>query len=343
VRRSFVERRAEALLRRDGRPVENILVSFGATDPRNATSVALSALESTAEECAITVALSSQAPHLDEIRAKLHGQMQLILDGDMSELMTLADLGIGAAGASSYERAVLGLPSIIVTLADNQRGIASTLTEAGVAIDAGRPDAGLAARLGSFMRTLVVDSVVRMHMSKAASPLVDGRGGQRLLIELAGVVMAGADFSVRLRLADVHDEAWLLALQRAPQTRQHFRSSRVPSTEEHAQWMARTLADQSAMLLVIEVNCERAGYIRLDRLSRPGVVCEISIAVCPNLHGRGIGSVALLLARRLQPSAIFDAKIQPENTASQALFARAGFRQVGERHYRQWPACREAL
>lgn len=339
VRRDFVVQRAVALQRRDGRPVENILVSFGATDPWNATSLALDALESFVGNCTITVALSSQAPHLGEVRTKLCGQMQIVLDANMTKLMTEADLAIGGAGTSAYERAMLGLPSIVVRLADNQHGITNALAEAGAAIDAGRPDATLATRLGSLARTLIADSAARMRMSKAAASLVDGYGGQRVLIELAGAVSAGADSRVRLRLAERSDEEWLLALQRAPQTRRHFRTPRVPSAAEHTRWMTRMLADQKVTFLVIEANCERAGYIRLDRLENQSKVFEISVAVCPNLHGRGIGSAALLLARRLRPGAVFDAEIRPENVVSQALFARAGFRQVGEGRYQQWPPC----
>ena len=147
VRHAFIARRPEALRRRDSRPVENILVSFGATDPRMLTPDALDALDGFADDISITIALSSQAPHLDEVLGKLRGRMQIILDGDMAELMTLADLAVGAAGASSYERAVLGLPSIVVTLADNQAGIAKALFAAGVAVDAGQFDEMLPSRL----------------------------------------------------------------------------------------------------------------------------------------------------------------------------------------------------
>jgi UDP-2,4-diacetamido-2,4,6-trideoxy-beta-L-altropyranose hydrolase len=339
VRRAFVARRAEALRRRDGRPVEKILISFGASDPWNVTPAALRALDRFADEVSITIAMSSRAPHLDDVRRKLRGRMRLLLDADMAELMTQADLAIGAPGGSSYERAVLGLPSISVTLADNQRGIASVLAAAGAAIDAGRPDATLAVRLGWLARTLIADSAARMQRSVAAASLVDGHGWQRVLIELAGAAPAGADSSVRLRLAESSDEEWLLALQRAPQTRRHSRNPRVPSADEHARWMTRMLADQNVMLLVIEANCERAGYIRLDRLESESAVFEISIAVCPNLHGHGIGSAALLLTRRLWPGAVFDAEIRSENVRSQELFTRARFRHVGEGRYQQRPVC----
>jgi UDP-2,4-diacetamido-2,4,6-trideoxy-beta-L-altropyranose hydrolase len=337
VRRAFTAQRAEALPRRDGRAVENILVSFGAADPTNATPAALETLGGLADEISIAVALSSRAPHLDEVRDKLRGRMQLMLDADMAELMTEADLAIGAAGASAFERAVLGLPSIIVTAADNQCGITKILTEAGAAIDAGRFDGAMASQLEMITRTLIGNPDVRVRMARAATALVDGRGRQRLLIELAGEGRSRDGSSVHLRLAEKSDEEVLLELQQAPPTRRYARNPGVPSAEEHARWMARTLADADVFLLIIEVDGKYAGSMRLDRLKneRANPVFAISIAVCPKLHRCGIGSVALSLARRLQPAAVFDAEILPENIASQALFARAGFRRVGATRYRQ--------
>jgi UDP-2,4-diacetamido-2,4,6-trideoxy-beta-L-altropyranose hydrolase len=337
MRRAFIARRAEALRRRDGRAVENILVSFGATDPRNVTSVALDALDDFADDFSITVALSSRAPRLDEIHRRLRGRMQLALDADMPALMTQADLAIGAAGASSYERAVLGLPSIVVTLADNQAGIAKVLSAAGAAIDAGQIDEILPSRLGSIARKLIADPPGRIRMTQAAGALLDGRGWQRLLIDLAGEARTRDGSSVSLRLAERRDEQWLLSLQRAPQTRRYARNPSVPTVEEHACWMARTLADQNVFLLLIETDGERVGSLRLDRLDSDNPSFEISIAVCPTHHGRGVGSGALSLARRLQPAAVFEAEISPGNTASQKLFERADFRKVGATRYRELP------
>lgn len=345
VRRSFIEHRPRTLARRDGRAVNNILVSFGATDPSNVTSIALDALAGFAEHQSITIALSSRAPHLEGIRGKLCGRMRLVLDADMAALMTEADIGIGAAGASAFERAVLGLPSIIVTLSDNQRGIATMLTEAGAAIDAGRINKTLASRLGQITRTLIGDSGARVRMTEAATALVDGRGAQRLLIEIAGDARARDGANVRLSLAEKGDEDWLLQLQRAPQTRRYAKNPAVPTADEHAGWMARMLANPEVYLLIIEVDGEDTGCIRLDRVKNglANAVFEISIAVCPNVHGRGIGSVALSLARRLQQNAVFEAEILPGNIASQRLFAAAGFRQVDATRYRQQSAQRQVL
>jgi UDP-2,4-diacetamido-2,4,6-trideoxy-beta-L-altropyranose hydrolase len=337
VRRSFVTRRAESLRRRDGRAVNNILVSFGAADPSNVTATALDVLDRYANETSITVALSSRAPHVDEIRRRLRGRTRLELDIDMATLMSDADLAIGAAGVSSYERAVLGLPSIVVTLAENQRGITTLLKEAGAAIDAGGPGATLSSRLSAIVPTLINNPNGRMRMAEAASALVDGRSCQRLLIELVGGIRTRDGSSVRLRLAEKSDENWLLELQRMPQTRRYTRNPKAPSAQEHATWMAGKLADSGVFFLVIEIDTGPAGFVRLDSLGTEFTNgnFEVSIAVCPEFHGHGIASAALFLARRLHPAAVFDAEILPDNAASQALFVNAGYQQVGVTRYRQ--------
>jgi UDP-2,4-diacetamido-2,4,6-trideoxy-beta-L-altropyranose hydrolase len=181
MRRAFVEKRPEALGRRDDRPVKEILVSFGATDPSNATSVALAALEPFADDISIVVALSSRAQHLDDVRRRLRGRMRLALDAEMAALMTEADLAIGAAGVSSYERAVLGLPSIIVTLARNQCNLGRSLIRSGAAVDAGALDGDVKMRLARAVEPVIADCTQRMRMAQAASALADGQGALRVV------------------------------------------------------------------------------------------------------------------------------------------------------------------
>jgi UDP-2,4-diacetamido-2,4,6-trideoxy-beta-L-altropyranose hydrolase len=181
MRRAFVEKRPEALGRRDDRRVKEILVSFGATDPSNATSVALAALEPFADDISIVVALSSRAQHLDDVRRRLRGRMRLALDAEMAALMTEADLAIGAAGVSSYERAVLGLPSIIVTLARNQCNLGRSLIRSGAAVDAGALDGDVKMRLARAVEPVIADCTQRMRMAQAASALADGQGALRVV------------------------------------------------------------------------------------------------------------------------------------------------------------------
>jgi UDP-2,4-diacetamido-2,4,6-trideoxy-beta-L-altropyranose hydrolase len=181
IRRTFVGRRASSLRRRDGRVPTNILVSFGATDPQNATAATLAALDRFSDHLAITVAMSSRAPHIDDVQSRIRGGSRLILDADMAELMTQSDLAVGAAGASAFERAALGLPSILLTLADNQLGISRFLTQVGAAIDCGRLDEKFSARLAELVTSLATDGPKRIRMAERASQLVDGQGAGRIV------------------------------------------------------------------------------------------------------------------------------------------------------------------
>jgi UDP-2,4-diacetamido-2,4,6-trideoxy-beta-L-altropyranose hydrolase len=341
MRRSFVAHRKTALARRDGRPVKKILVSCGATDPENATVAVLDALDDIVDDIVVTVVLSSRAPHLKAVRERLRGRMRLLTDvPDMASLMAGADLAIGASGSTAYERAVVGLPSILVTIADNQRGIARQMTEAGAALDGGILDRKLPSRLRALVESLLSDAGLRRRLAQAASALVDGRGALRIAVAMLDDETAKDGAQVQLRLAQLEDENWLLELQRQPQTRRYSRNSAIPSAEEHHGWIRRTLTNPDKLLLIVEANGVPVGSVRLDRLPNEDGLArhEVAIAIHPAHHARGIGSAALRLLRALVPGAVLDAAVFPENKASKALFSNAGFVALAPELYRNRPS-----
>jgi UDP-2,4-diacetamido-2,4,6-trideoxy-beta-L-altropyranose hydrolase len=340
VRRSFVAHREMALARRDGRPVKEILVSCGATDPRNATVAVLESLDDIANNIAITVVLSSLAPHVDAVRKRLQGKTRLLTDvAEMADLMANADLAIGASGSTAYERAVVGLPSILVTIADNQRGIARQMAEVGATLDGGTLDRDLAARLRALVEFLLSDAGLRRRLAQAASVLIDGRGALRIALAILDGEDTKKGAQIRLRLAVPDDERPLLKIQQDPQTRRYFRNSVIPTAEEHHDWMRRTLADPKQFLLIVEADGLPIGSVRLNRLTdQVGTARhEVSIAIDPAWHGRGIGSATLHLVRRLMPGAVLDATILLKNQISRALFKGAGYVALSGNLYRSVP------
>src|SRR5581483_11701744 len=328
VRHDLLAKRPAALKRR-GQPVKNILVSFGATDSANVTPRVLDALADIAD-VSTAVALSSRAPYLEEVQRKVRGKTRLVLDADMAELMTEADLAVGAAGSSAFERAALGLPSIIVMVADNQKGIAGLLAGAGAAIDVGATNSEFANRLRNEVVALIADANKRTRMAEAASTLIDGRGPRRIRVALAGTSTLKDSAQVSLRLAEAADEKWLLDLQKIPETRRYARNAAVPSAAEHTAWLKRTLEDPDVLLMIVDVNGEPAGMLRLDKQQASARSFEVSIAILPDCQGRGVAVSALDLARALCVDARIDANVLPQNTASQALFRRAGYQQMSD-------------
>lgn len=322
--------RVAALARRGGN-VRRILVSMGATDPVNATAKVLAGLQAAKLDVEIDVVLTAAAPHLDAVRAGLQAGETLHVDvADMPALVARADFAIGAAGSSCFERAILGLPSMIVQTADNQADLIGAFAAAGAAEAV--PFAQLAERqaFGARVRALVEDAPRLRAMSAQAVGLVDGRGSQRLLAALAGDVPAKVG-TVRLRLAETADTDWLFALQSQPQTRRHALNPEPPSLDGHRAWMAATLDNPVRLLLIAEFDAVPAGMLRLDRVADGFVV---SIAVDSSRHGQGIGGAMLALARRLVRNRDLIATVLPENSASLALFTAAGYRPAGHNSYR---------
>ncbi|AUZ84044.1 UDP-2,4-diacetamido-2,4,6-trideoxy-beta-L-altropyranose hydrolase [Methylophaga nitratireducenticrescens] len=140
LRPEFAQWRDYSLKRRTEPQLKKLLISLGGADPENYTGMVLQALAECdlPEELKIIVVLGPSSPHLATVK-QLSGTLPFKTEvvsnvSNMAELMTDADLAIGAAGATTWERCCLGLPSIMLVLADNQRFIADRISEHHVAI-----------------------------------------------------------------------------------------------------------------------------------------------------------------------------------------------------------------
>jgi UDP-2,4-diacetamido-2,4,6-trideoxy-beta-L-altropyranose hydrolase len=100
---------------------------------------------------------------------------------DMARLMTEADIAVGAGGTTTWERCCLGLPAVVVVLADNQLSIARILSEYGAIriVKQTEIDNSL------FNVVKELDESNRLSlMSCAASQVVDGSGVERVLASM---------------------------------------------------------------------------------------------------------------------------------------------------------------
>ena len=187
LRPEFSRLRTSALARRAScGPVERILISMGLTDLGGITAQAVRAVLDANLGAAIDVVLGLQAPSYEPLRAAAqhHRELRLhVTTPAISQLMVEADLAVGAAGSTMWERCCLGLPTIALVIADNQRFAAQQLHDAGscLALDArAQPPTGLTAAI----RQLAQDQQQRREMSSRASEVCDGLGVYRVLEEL---------------------------------------------------------------------------------------------------------------------------------------------------------------
>lgn len=185
VREEFRSLRASALDRRSGE-LRRVLVFMGGNDPSNETTKALQGLQQLArQDLQVDVVIGAGNPHRHEVqnlcarlpRVRLHVQTSR-----MADLMMASDCSIGAGGSATWERCVLGLPSLTTVLADNQCQVAARVAEAGA-----QRFLGWFADLTSEDYARAVAALSRDELrtiSRRASALCDGQGVRRVAATL---------------------------------------------------------------------------------------------------------------------------------------------------------------
>lgn len=191
LRPEFTALRAYSLQRRQAQPaLRQLLITMGGVDQPNATGQVLQALKTCAlpADCRITVVMGLTAPWLQNVQ-ELAAQMPWPTDvvvnvSDMAQRMADSDLAIGAAGSTSWERCCLGLPTLMVVLADNQQEAAAHLQKAGAAtcLEFTRL---LHQDLHNQLPSLINHPVLRNQMSNCASAITTGLGTERIVSYMA--------------------------------------------------------------------------------------------------------------------------------------------------------------
>tara|TARA_R110001583_G_scaffold127562_1_gene279208 strand:+ start:12341 stop:13450 length:1110 start_codon:yes stop_codon:yes gene_type:complete len=180
LRPEFSQWRQASLKRRTNPSVENVLVNLGGVDKDNITGRVITGLEGSSldNSCQITVVMGGTAPHLKTVtRQALTSRFDIDVKvgvSNMAELMANADLAIGAAGSTTWERCCLGLPSIMIVLADNQRFIALRLQERQIAKIVNSVSDDFESTLAAHIDTLDTDML--RSMSEISRTVTDGSG-----------------------------------------------------------------------------------------------------------------------------------------------------------------------
>jgi UDP-2,4-diacetamido-2,4,6-trideoxy-beta-L-altropyranose hydrolase len=116
--------------------VNRLLVTFGGSDPTDETSKVLAILEQGYwNDLHVDVVVGNLNPRKEVLAArcaKLPNVTCLCDVSHMGELMLHSDLAIGAGGITLWERMMVGLPSILIIVADNQKETASAIGDKGL-------------------------------------------------------------------------------------------------------------------------------------------------------------------------------------------------------------------
>lgn len=183
LRPEFAQWREYSLARRAKPQLKNLLITMGGVDEGNATGQVLDAVKTCElpDDLRITVVMGPHAPWLEQVQSKAATMPcpTRVLTGvnNMAQLMAESDLAIGAAGSTSWERCSLGLPSIQLVLADNQKEAAKALSDSNAAILLNESTG-----MRVLMQKLSIEKLQQMTCS--ASSICSGQGAIRVANQL---------------------------------------------------------------------------------------------------------------------------------------------------------------
>lgn len=329
LRPEFAEWRPFSLSRRVVPNLKRILISLGGVDNENVTGQVLVNLKrcELPTDCSITVIMGPTAPWLEDVR-RLAGDLPwstnvLVNVSEMASLMAECDLAIGAAGGSAWERCALGLPTVLLVLADNQRPGAIALAASGSAVLLGE----VTEICDSLERVMgqIIDTNLLARMSRVAAGIADGEGAGRVFDRLGQTDCN----NLNVREAVQDDEGLLLEWANDPTTRNNsFNTNHIVPETHHAWFTLRLNNPVSYRIYIIENSAELPiGLVRFELDEQGG--WETSYLLAPNFRGRGLGSslleTALRQFQREFPGAIVTGRVRNENRASCNIFENIAF------------------
>ena len=165
-------------------PITRIFAYFGGADNQDLTGRTIAAFAALKRaDITLDVVINPTSRHAAKVHRLARGQSNISLHEalpSLAHVMQKADLAIGAGGATSWERCCLGLPSVVITLADNQKPIAQELHRQGYILWLGDQDTvDTTAIQAGLLDCLDNDRI--QQWSQHCSALIDGKGIERLM------------------------------------------------------------------------------------------------------------------------------------------------------------------
>jgi len=313
---------------RKNKTIDRVFVFFGGSDPDNLTATALRALsQSKLNYLSVDVVIGAANSHRAEVKAlvaeKLNATLHIQVE-NIAELMSKADIALGAGGTTTWERMVVGLPSIVITIADNQISFTKELDK-----DEYLKWLGSAENVNqSKIYDAILFAVQNTNQLKAQAikgqALVTGMGAQilaRLLIE------GPKANNLHVRRALSSDCLLYWSWVNDPVVRESASNKETITWDDHQSWFFRRLDDVDSVLLLIECEFAPLGQVRFDK-SEQYYILDYSIA--KQFRGYGLAKSMLMKAidffGEMHPSRLI-AEVIETNLISSKVLEQLGFKE----------------
>ena len=166
-----------------------VLITLGGADADNQTLKVIKAVKQIdIDGFEAVVVVGANNPHQPQLQVESRDAtfpIEIVANAtNMDELMAWADLAVSGGGSTCWEMAFMGLPALVIILADNQRSVAEGLDEAGIFVNLGYHNNLNATDIAQALLKLATETDARTEMSQRGRVLVDGKGNDRVVSEL---------------------------------------------------------------------------------------------------------------------------------------------------------------
>lgn len=303
-----------------------VVVSLGGADPDNVTLKVLQALwHVDIPDLEVVVLVGGCNPHHDVLDACVRAHPQNVRlqcnVTSMPDIMSWADMAVSAGGTTCWELALMGLPSLVISLADNQRRVAQALHTTGTAVHLGWHTTLSTTAIAQAITGLARDASTRQALIHRGQALIDGKGAHRAVLRMRGM-------RLRLRPVVADDCRLLWDWANDPEVRAASFSSPAIPWDDHVAWFAGKLQDPHCFHFIAQESEHTCiGQVRFE--TRATGEADIHVSIARHRRRSGYGSLLIALAVdelfRVTPIRAVHAFIKPENTGSIKAFEHAEF------------------
>jgi len=271
---------------------QQVTISIGGSDPKGLTALLLSAvLDVCRDDWPIEVVVGAFFKHLEPIRQLTKGFHQTMLSVNkpsMADSYSKSRLALGAGGTSAWERACLGVPAVLLSIAPNQVSVCESLARAGGAIYLGPADHVTRQQVSGAVSDLISSPALLDESSQAGSRAIDGYGAKRII----QIVGSDQPNNPELRKATELDCEILFEWFNDPSTRVNSLSQTPVSWSDHNRWFYNQLKSKDAYQFILECLGLPVGQIRFDF---QGDSWLLSYSIDRDFRGRGYGRLIVEL------------------------------------------------
>ena len=330
---SYVLLRREFLKYRDFKReipdrAKNILVTLGGADPDNVTLKIIEALKLIDEpDISVKIIVGPANPHqktLSNAIGSAHFETELLINPpNMPELMAWADMAISAGGSTCWELAFMGVPSIVLILAENQAAVAEYLLNKKAVLNLGIFAECSKEHISDACKTLIGSSIARTSLSQQSTTLINGHGPNH-------VIKSMNSNNITLREVTDLDRELIWQWANDEETRKASYSQAHISWDEHIRWFDSVQRQKKHRFYIANNGSKKpVGQIRFAIAGKDTIV---SFSVAPESRRRGYGKEILIkAAKKLFNETDIEqisAYVKSENMLSLRVFQKAGFRMM---------------